>query len=191
MLSPYFKVLWTPKLLTVDLQIILSYHNWVSKIFYLHVSLSALKYDVRGFTMRTWQFPIRQWPAVESACCHSGFVIPASLHTSGSSAFGIPYCLVCRFQKETESGAQYLSALNSLALGIRVPDTDISDALVLVTAAETSQQCVKQLQQIEEVMAISYRQKQQSSRDYRNQPSTSRNAATSTSASTAYFFSVV
>ena len=48
MLSPYFKVLWTPKLLTVDLQIILSYHNWVSKIFYLHVSLNALKCSRRA-----------------------------------------------------------------------------------------------------------------------------------------------
>ena len=124
-------------------------------------------------------------------------------------------CLVCRFQKATESGAQYLSALNSLAVNLGFgwhtsklvlfqfkrgllnkglqeqlyskSDIDVTEALALVTAAETSKQCVRQLQQTEEVMALSYRQQHQPSKGHRQQPSTSRDSAKPTSASTAQF----
>ena len=101
--------------------------------------------------------------------------------------------LVCRFQKETETGAQFMSALHTLAahLGFGWHTSqlvlyqfkrglldknlqeklysdsalDSTEALDLVTAGEVSKQCVQNLQPAEEVNALSYRQQSSTNRN--------------------------
>lgn len=100
--------------------------------------------------------------------------------------------LVCRFQKDGESGAQYLSALETLAANLGFgwhtsrlvlfqfkrglqdqglqeqlyakSEIDSIEALRIVTASETSKSCVRQPKPVEDIHALSFRSRHQQSK---------------------------